>query len=168
MILSISQRQDLMPRSSYPMVFLGKGVLKICSKFIGEHPCWSAISIKLLCNFIEITLWHGCSPVNLLHIFRTPFLKSTSGWLLLNIPTRIIKGNSDMFRDFIFSNLNGCINTSSYPSLLKSEDVRPVHKRTQKIWKTITDQLVYCPTSPSCMKGSCLNKCQNTWKFLFV
>ena len=24
------------------------------------------------CNFIEIALKHGCSPVNLLHIFRTP------------------------------------------------------------------------------------------------
>ena len=33
----------------------------------------SVVSIKLLCNFIEITLQHGCSPVNLLHIFRTPF-----------------------------------------------------------------------------------------------
>ena len=43
------------------------------------------ISIKLLCNFIEIALWYGCSPVNLLHIFRTPFLKNTSGWLLLII-----------------------------------------------------------------------------------
>ena len=39
--------------------------------------------IKLLCNFIEITLRHGCSPVNLLHIFRTPFSKNTSGCLLL-------------------------------------------------------------------------------------
>ena len=28
-------------------VFLGKGVLKICSKFKGEHPCRSVISIKL-------------------------------------------------------------------------------------------------------------------------
>ena len=28
---------------------LGKAVLKICSKFTGEHPCQSAISIKLLC-----------------------------------------------------------------------------------------------------------------------
>ena len=26
-----------------------------------------------------------CSPVNLLHIFRTPFSKSTPGWLLLNL-----------------------------------------------------------------------------------
>ena len=64
-------------------MFLGKGVLKICSKFTGEHPCRSAISIKLLCNFIEITLWHGCSPVSLLHIFRTPSLKNTRGHLLL-------------------------------------------------------------------------------------
>ena len=27
--------------------------------------------VALLCNFIEIALRHGCSPVNLLHIFRT-------------------------------------------------------------------------------------------------
>ena len=39
-------------------VFLGKDVLKICCKVTGEHPCQSAISIKLLYNFIEITLWH--------------------------------------------------------------------------------------------------------------
>ena len=65
-------------RSSHPVVFLVKGVLKICSKFTGEHPCRSVISIKLLCNFIEITLRHGCSPVKLLHIFRTPFTKNTS------------------------------------------------------------------------------------------
>ena len=57
--------------------------MKICGKFIGEHPCQSAISIKLLSNFIEITLRRGCFPVNLLHIFRTPFPKNTSGWLLL-------------------------------------------------------------------------------------
>ena len=60
-----------------------RGVLKICSKFTGEHPCRSVISIKLLYNFIEITLRHGCSLVNLLRIFRTPFYKITSGWLLL-------------------------------------------------------------------------------------
>ena len=73
----------------------------MCSKFTGERPCpcLNAISLKLqsnlfflififfillLCNVIEIKLRHGCSPVNLLHIFRTPFLKNTSGLLLLN------------------------------------------------------------------------------------
>ena len=35
-------------RSSAPGVFLGKGVLKTCSKFTGEHPCQRGILIKLL------------------------------------------------------------------------------------------------------------------------
>ena len=52
-------------RNNRPEVFLGKGVLKIYSKFI------------------EITLRYGCSPVNLLHIFRTPFPKNTFGWVFL-------------------------------------------------------------------------------------
>ena len=62
---------------------LRKGVLKICRQFKGKHSCRSAISIKLLCNVIEIALRRGCSPVNLLFIFRIPFLKNTSGWLFL-------------------------------------------------------------------------------------
>ena len=54
--------------------------------------------MKLLCNFIEITLRHGCSAC-LLHIFRTPFPKNTSGWLLLNIVLwkYINDGNRDYF-----------------------------------------------------------------------
>ena len=57
------------------MVFLENSVLKICSKFAGESPCRNVISIKLFYN--------GCSPVNLLHILRTPFCNNTSGGLLL-------------------------------------------------------------------------------------
>ena len=58
-------------RSSHPEVLLGKGVLKIYSKFTGEYPCRCVISIqpcrrvisiKLQSNFVDITLWHGCSP----------------------------------------------------------------------------------------------------------
>ena len=64
-------------RSSHLEVFLRKDALKICSKFTGEPPCRSAISIKLQSNFIEIALRHGCSPVNLLYIFRTPFPRNT-------------------------------------------------------------------------------------------
>ena len=49
-------------RSAPPEVFLGKSVLKICTKFTGEHPMRSVVSIKLLCSFIEITVRHGCFP----------------------------------------------------------------------------------------------------------
>ena len=80
-------------RSSCPQEFLRKGVLRICSKFTGQRPCRSVISIKLQNNFIEMILWHGCSPVNLLHIFRLPFPKNTFGWLLLEfVEKRLIVG----------------------------------------------------------------------------
>ena len=65
-------------RSSRPEVFLVKDVLKICSKFTRQQPC-------------RITLWHGCSPVSLLHIFRTLFSKNTSQWLLLDIGEKVIQ-----------------------------------------------------------------------------
>ena len=70
-------------RRNPPVVFLRKDFPKIYSKFTREHRCRSVISIKLHSNFIEITLWHGYSPVNLLHIFRTPFPKNSSEGLLL-------------------------------------------------------------------------------------
>ena len=72
-------------RSNPSKMFLEKGVLKICIKFTGENPYRSVISIKLQSNFIEFTLWQWCSAVNLLHTFRTPFPKNTSGWLLLSL-----------------------------------------------------------------------------------
>ena len=46
------------------------------SKFTGQNPWRRVFSIKLLCNIVEIALWNWCSPVNLLHIFRTPFYKN--------------------------------------------------------------------------------------------
>ena len=51
--------------------------------------------------FIEITLRHGCSPVNLLHIFKTPFLKNTFGGLLL-----------DSHDDFLYQNGNDGLSLS--------------------------------------------------------
>ena len=54
-------------------MILGKNVLKICNKFTGEHPC------PLLKSHFGV----GFSPVNLLHISRTPFYKETSGGLHL-------------------------------------------------------------------------------------
>ena len=72
-----------MVRSSLLEVFLGKDVLKICSKFTREHLCRSVISIKLQSNFIEIALQHGCFPLSFLHIFRSAFCKNTSEVLLL-------------------------------------------------------------------------------------
>ena len=75
---------------SHSEVFLEKDILKICSKFTGEQPCQGTISKKKQSNFVEITLRYRCSLVNLVHIFRTSFLKNTSGWLLLIFETIVV------------------------------------------------------------------------------
>ena len=49
---------------------------------VSSHIIHRQVSQFYFWNFIEITLLHGYSPVNLLHIFRTAFRRNTSGWLL--------------------------------------------------------------------------------------
>ena len=78
-----------------------------------------SIRLKLLSNFIKIALRHGCSPVNLPHIFRTPFLKNTSRWLLLFVETNKeyfdypICVRQKLF--YIYYNVyNVCINLSAF------------------------------------------------------
>ena len=46
-------------------MFLGRRVLKICSKFTGEYPCRSAISIKLQNKIKDLNyeeLFVNCFP----------------------------------------------------------------------------------------------------------
>ena len=39
------------------------------------------MAVMLLWSFVEVALWHGYSPVNLLHTFRTLLLRtSLEGW----------------------------------------------------------------------------------------
>ena len=73
-------KQVSLSRSTPPEVSLGKSVLKICSKFKEN----THAEVRFQTNFIEIALRHGCSPVNLLHNFRTPFPKNTSEGLRLS------------------------------------------------------------------------------------
>ena len=47
-------------------------------------------------NFIKMTVRHGCSSANLLHIFRTSFPKNTSGGLLLRVLIGSISYNAQI------------------------------------------------------------------------
>ena len=78
MVQTHKKEELILPRfrRSHPEVSLEKGVLKICSKFTGELPCKATL--------LKLHVGVGV-PVNFLRIFRTPFLKNTSGWLLLEI-----------------------------------------------------------------------------------
>ena len=70
-------------RSSPLEVFLKKGFWK-CTANLRRTTMLKCDLNKVALQFIEIAFWHGCSPVRLLHIFRTPFSKYTSAWLLLD------------------------------------------------------------------------------------
>ena len=49
-----------------------------------------------------------------------------------DIPTKVIKNNSDIFADFFFLNLNNCIASSLFPSNFKNAEITPVHKKDSK------------------------------------
>ena len=77
-LIDIRNNDLLIVWSSRLKVFLRKGALKNMQQIYLRKPMPNLLSI-----FIENTLRHGCSSVNLRHIFRTPFLKNTCGRLFL-------------------------------------------------------------------------------------
>ena len=82
-------------RSSLPEVFLWKYVLKVCSKYAGEHPWWSLISISsyatllnhtsswvFSCKFV-VYFQNTLSWEHLLRAASEPFLFQVTGNLQL-------------------------------------------------------------------------------------
>ena len=93
-----------------------------------NHP--SIVAIKKFCNSKSYFSFKNVQKEEILkELNNLNINKATQN---TNIPTKILKENSDIFGDFIFSNFNCCINTSSYPSLLKRADITPVHKKDSK------------------------------------
>ena len=67
-------------------------------------------------------------------------LQSNKATKNTNIPAKLIKDNADIFVEFIFM----CTELSVFLSKLKLENITPVHKKTQKAQKKITDLSVFC------------------------
>ena len=98
--------------------------------------CWNHPSIIAIQKF-----WNYKSHFSFKNVQKEEILKEISNSNIskatqyADISNKIIKENSDIFGDFIFSNINCSINTSLYPSLLKT-DITPAHKKGLKKWKT--------------------------------
>ena len=69
-------------------------------------------------------------------------LDITKAFQLLDIPTKIIKQNADIFSGFFFVNINHSISNSTFPEQLKWADVRPVFKKNSR-----TDKENYRPVN---------------------
>ena len=96
-----------------------------------SHP--SIIAIKDKCNS---DLHFNFSFVEYDEIMKEiNNLKTNKATQNTDIPTKLIKENSDIFADFIFENLNDCIAKSLFPSSLKNATITPVHKKGTKTSK---------------------------------
>ena len=74
-------RSDMLKLTSESLIYFEVRVI-----YIQKQPPRGVLKKRCSENMQKIlALRHGCSPVNLLHIFRTPFPRNTSGWLLLYI-----------------------------------------------------------------------------------
>ena len=82
---TISLNNAQFTEAAIQMYFKGKKCYENMQQIYKRTPMLKCDLIKLFCKLIEIILRHGCSPVSLLHILRTVFLKKTSGRLLLNL-----------------------------------------------------------------------------------
>ena len=148
-------------------------MLKICSKFTGEHTCRSALSIKLQSNFIEIALRYGCSLVNLLHNFRPPFPKNTSKGpqpfmeiLQNSCSEKCCKTQSEILAvGFIFNNLllfNNCLyHNCFYFNLGKPFWKSFLQKNSKSLY------LVFLKRLPRIRRVWYVNCSQSIWPLIF-
>ena len=96
-----------------------------------KHP--SIIAIKEKC---DSGLSFSFSKVERVEIMKEiNNLKTNKAIQKTDIPTKLIKENSDIFGDFIFKNFNDSVFTLIFPSPLKNADITPVHKKGTKTSK---------------------------------
>ena len=95
-------------------------------------------------------------------------LKANKATQNTDIPTKLIKENSDIFVDFIFENLNDSISQSVFPSALKLANITPVQKKDSKSKKKIiTGPSVSYQIFLKYMEGFSLNKFKNILNNIF-
>ena len=126
--------------------------------------------MKYIAHPSVIAIKENCTPksnFNFLFVEKVDILKeiqmlqSNKATQNTDIPTKLIKDNTDIFAELVFTSLNKGIEQSVFPSKLKLANKTPVHKKTQKAQKTITDLSVYYQIFLKYKRSLCLNKCLN-------
>ena len=96
-----------------------------------DHPSIKNIREK---NFKSVFSSTHTNEIEVKHYIRGMNIHKTCQ--LKDIPTRIIKMNSDIFANFICLHFNYCIDTGEFPQEFKNADIIPVHKKNEKSDKT--------------------------------
>ena len=82
-----------------------------------------------------------------------------------DIPTKIIKNNSDIFSDFLYVSINSSIKSSLFPSCLKTADIALIYKKGKRDLKD-NYRPVFYRVCQSYMKEACSSKYPNFLKIL--
>ena len=96
-----------------------------------KHP--SVLAIRTKCNRNGIFSFREGSFKEIETEIR--LLKLNKAFQCSDIPTKIIKENSDIFSNFICESINNSIKSSIFPSCLKHADITPLHKKCNESLK---------------------------------
>ena len=105
-------------------------VLTMVGAFLKYRTHPSIIAIKENCNSSTRFNFSFVDKEDILKEIKN--CKANKATQNTDIPTKLIKENSDIFADFIFENLNDSISQSVFPSALKLANITPVHKKDSK------------------------------------
>ena len=96
-----------------------------------DHPSIKNIREK---NFKSVFSFTHTNDLEVKKIIRGMNVHKTCQ--LKDIPTKIIKLNSDIFANFICLHFNYCIDNGEFPQEFQKADIIPVHKKNEKSDKT--------------------------------
>ena len=121
-----------------------------------KHP--SILAIRTKCNRNDA---FSFMDVNLKEIeIEIRPLKLTKSSQCSDIPTKIIKENSDIFSNFICESINNSIKISIFPSRLKHANVKPLHEKFNKSLKENYRPVNILPVFSKVFERSVLSKYQ--------
>ena len=99
-------------RSSHQCCSMKKGVLRNFAEFTGKHLYQSLVFNKVAglrpATLLKKRLWHRCFTKNFAKFLRTPFLRNTSGRLLLQVASYQQSRAKTHFRTCFFFPLQFC------------------------------------------------------------
>ena len=84
-----------------------------------------------------------------------------------DIPTKIIKKNSDIFSDILFKEFNKSLEICKFPSCLKMVNVTPIYTKGNRSDKLPSSQY-FAEFAKKFLKGVCVNKFLHFFRISFL
>ena len=84
-----------------------------------------------------------------------------------DIPTQIIKSNSDLFSDFLYVSIDSLIKSSLFPPCLKTADITPIYKKGKKDLKDNYRPVDILPVMSKFYERSMFKQILDSFEYIF-